>query len=270
MDCLLTKKIFVLQKFKESLFFSSFDSDNRNIKIFNNGISHYHKMYNYREQNIIADFTPIYYCDPVAITRIKNYNQNAKLIFMIRNPFKRLISHYNMICSNTATRDIWDKVSQYLIDRSLYSKHIKSITNCFSPDQLLVLPFEDLTSKNSSLCINKIEDFLNIDFLDKKIPHDNFAKPYRVFPTLYKLSIYISRIKSNNSIISSILSNKCFSLLHKTFTFIRDYRSNNISEKCIPLISINDTNKIRNDIISLYDMGYIDSKLKSNWFNSAI
>jgi len=57
----------------------------------------YQRKFTTRKKNcIVGEKTPSYSYLPFAINRIKQYNKNMKIIFLLREPISRFISQYKM------------------------------------------------------------------------------------------------------------------------------------------------------------------------------
>lgn len=141
------------------------------------------KFINYSGENIIGEATPIYMYLPIVAKRIHRYNSDMKLIFLLRNPVDRAISHYSMaINRKEESRSFAEAVlleryrlwkaknnysfsspirSQSYISRGFYSKQIEKMLELFSAKQMLFVKTEDLVS-NHELTIKKIYEFLGI------------------------------------------------------------------------------------------------------------
>jgi len=121
---------------------------------------------NFASQPLVGEATPIYMYFPQVAARIKQYNPDMKLIFLLRDPTSRAISHYGMEYARGNEKwplpmalalepfrlwrdrgDASDQSSWRLhsyMDRGLYSRQIKNMKRYFPPDQMLFLRSEDL------------------------------------------------------------------------------------------------------------------------------
>ena len=128
------------------------------------------------EDSILIDSTPNYSWWENSINRIYNYNKNAKLIFIMRNPVQRALSHWNMQYDlKISLKSFRDSYNQELrgdtsrelsyISRGFYSKQIKKMFNNFGRKNVHILESKDL-KENTNNELLKISNFLNIDKKD--------------------------------------------------------------------------------------------------------
>tara|TARA_Y100000816_G_scaffold279605_1_gene252079 strand:+ start:2395 stop:3306 length:912 start_codon:yes stop_codon:yes gene_type:complete len=128
------------------------------------------------EDSILIDSTPNYSWWENSINRIYNYNKNAKLIFIMRNPVQRALSHWNMQYDlKISLKSFRDSYNQELrgdtsrelsyISRGFYSKQIKKMFNIFGRKNVQILESKDL-KENTNNELLKISNFLNIDKKD--------------------------------------------------------------------------------------------------------
>ncbi len=128
------------------------------------------------EDSILIDSTPNYSWWENSINRIYNYNKNAKLIFIMRNPVQRALSHWNMQYDlKISLKSFRDSYNQELkgdtsrelsyISRGFYSKQIKKMFNIFGRKNVHILESKDL-KENTNNELLKISNFLNIDKKD--------------------------------------------------------------------------------------------------------
>tara|TARA_B100001248_G_scaffold55035_1_gene36444 strand:- start:1522 stop:2433 length:912 start_codon:yes stop_codon:yes gene_type:complete len=128
------------------------------------------------EDSILIDSTPSYSWWENSINRIYNYNKNAKLIFIMRNPVQRALSHWNMQYDlKISLKSFRDSYNQELrgdtsrelsyISRGFYSKQIKKMFNNFGRKNVHILESKDL-KENTNNELLKISNFLNIDKKD--------------------------------------------------------------------------------------------------------
>lgn len=121
---------------------------------------------NFRGQAIVLEATPIYMYLPIAIERIRRYNDAIRLIAILRHPSERAVSHYAMERRrHTESLPLgaallaepfrlwrrrgdlaWDSAvrTKSYVDRGFYSRQIAHLTACFPRQQLLLLRTEDL------------------------------------------------------------------------------------------------------------------------------
>lgn len=169
--------------------------------------------YNYMYKKSIdhkfrIDSSTSYFVDPKSPYLIKKYNSEAKIIILLRDPFKRMISHYKME-KNTYQRESKSieisfsenykkeyfgmHINPY-IENSLYRKYLDSWSEVFG-NNLLVCTIED------PLLENKVSAFLEIESF--KLPNENNSKkirhPYFKYLLHSKFSKKLRLITSNQT-----------------------------------------------------------------------
>ena len=102
-------------------------------------------------------------------SRIYSTIPEAKLIYVIRNPLERIISHYlHRKLSGVENRSIQevlancDRPNDNYIARSKYYWQLEQYLNYFSPQQILVLTLEELSSRPQET-FKQIFRFLDVD-----------------------------------------------------------------------------------------------------------
>lgn len=185
------EKVFSKSKINYNLLEKQFDY-NRNIKIF-------------------GEITPIYiYWEP-SIKRIWNYNNNIKLITILRNPIDRAFSHWNMeYCRKRESEDFFycikneneridkdlsfeNQVYSYT-KRGFYSEQIERIQKFFPPEQLLFIKYEDYV-KNQEEILKKVFNFLEVDadnyqFSFQKVRTANYSRTMTSGERSYLLNLF--------------------------------------------------------------------------------
>ncbi|RJG42737.1 sulfotransferase family protein [Motilimonas pumila] len=153
----------------------------------------------YESQRYLCDATPIYAYLTDIPERISRYTPDAKIIFMLRDPVDRAISHYQMerrrnietenmlrafllepkrlakelspVADNSAFR-----VSSYL-DRGRFSQQLANLYRFFKPEQVLIIHNEDLRVHHQQT-LDRVFDFLQVP--NQKIPAKTvFSGTYR-------------------------------------------------------------------------------------------
>lgn len=130
---------------------------------------------------------------------IYNYNPNAKIIILLRDPLRRAFSHYKMNLGKGREKRpfesvLLDEIELYnkgqlpwysYIGMSFYNIAISRFTTLF--DQVLVIKFEDFTS-NTDVFMKKVENFLEIKpFSERTITRKNESKTLKFQKMFYFL-----------------------------------------------------------------------------------
>ncbi len=137
------------------------------------------------EGRIRGEVTPNYCFKPKALENIYNYNPEAKLILLLRNPYLRCFSHWNMrkqkgvkhgtFIEALENEDLFIREPEkrrFLIEyiaRSLYVPQIQSILELFDKEQLLIVNSEELLNEPNG-ALNKVTEFLGLDPFENVTP----------------------------------------------------------------------------------------------------
>jgi len=110
--------------------------------------------------------------------RIRSFNPDAKIVYIMRDPFQRIVSHYWFAVRHISTgglrQDFYTACTTdpHYIDISNYPMQIHPYLDLFGRDQVLLLLFEDLV-RNPRSTIKQVlqwlgvENQLEIDIPDK-------------------------------------------------------------------------------------------------------
>ena len=136
----------------------------------------YLKFYNFDKKKYYADCSVSYFAFPVVAKNIYDFNPNAKIIIIVRDPYKRAFSHYLMDKRmGYAKKDFIKYISNEMeypfhyhqyINNSLYYKNIKNYEELFGKSNVLVLNLEKIEKD-----LGRIYSFLNIE---KRLQDINF------------------------------------------------------------------------------------------------
>jgi len=139
-----------------------------------------------KDQPFIADVTPIYIANPVALQQIAMHLKSAKIIFTLRNPIDRFISHFRYHQEFHRVQSLSDYVSiaidsftpgfmdrrwmapEKAIQLSLYSAGVRTITDIIPRADVLFLCYEDLVASEDSWKAN-LTEFFKLDFSSIKV-----------------------------------------------------------------------------------------------------
>lgn len=162
---------------------------------------YFHKMEDWRAD--LADYHSLYHPDPGQLLgeastfytffpefrgtaeRLYDYNPALKLIYIMRQPVERVISHYthNLVREiDTRPPDLAVFQDPRYLYRSRYAVQIRPYLELFGPDNVLLLVFE--TYKDDQIAtLYRIAEFLGIapqpfDGTDTTPHHQSVGQPY--------------------------------------------------------------------------------------------
>ena len=150
----------------------------------------YHSLFDFKNSSCLygeASVSYLFYND--VATKIKEYNENAKIIILLRDPVERAVSHYNMDKRlgfvKIDLQSILDDISlknhmlyyQQYIHLGLYYSQVKKYFDVFGKENVCVMKYDDL-SKDNKAFTNKITDFLSLD-TDLEIDYDTPYNSYK-------------------------------------------------------------------------------------------
>ncbi len=173
-------------KFPEPLHITKIENENEYKKLFSLS----------DDQKYLAEGSTAYLHAEESARLIHNYNPNAKIIVLLRDPLKRSFSHFKMNIGkgreiNSFEKALVKEIELYnkneltwntYLGMSFYNKAIARYKNLFS--EVLTIEFEALI-RNRVETLNKVSQFLEIDsFSIKEIAHKNESKTLR-FPKLF-------------------------------------------------------------------------------------
>ena len=157
--------------------------------------SFYHQFFSPRASDlVIGESTPVYMYWRDAPMRIRQYNPNMKLIFILRNPMFRAFSHWNMQrqklrellpfwlairteaerCRDVSPRQ--HKIFSY-VDRGLYFQQLQRYWAYFPKTQTLVLRCEELKAAPTD-AVNKVCAFLGLSSVNSVEGRRVNSRPY--------------------------------------------------------------------------------------------
>lgn len=163
----------------------------------------YDKIYTLAEaEPYLLDGSTAYMHAPEAPALIHDYNPNAKIIILLRDPLQRAFSHFKMDTGKGRVKDSFEalmqqEMAQYEngqlpwfshLGMSFYKDPIDRYRLLFS--EVLVVHFGDLT-ENLDQTLSKIATFLSVeDFQNVAVEHKNVARK----PLFPKLFFFLNRM----------------------------------------------------------------------------
>jgi len=172
---LAQSKDVITPKNNEQLFFFS-NNFNKN-----NRYKNYHLkfMYNFMKKigtkKIFVEKTPEYCLEDTYLDRIYNYNNNIKIIFIFREPYKRIRSAFELYkkleYKGNFEQFINEDDKKFFVTKfSFYTEIYRRIFKRFKMKNVLLINLNDLNTDITKL---KITKFLGMDFMNFDISKTN-------------------------------------------------------------------------------------------------
>lgn len=160
------------------------------------GLAEYHSLYNPLPGQICGEGSTMYTFLPEWLEtaqRLYQYNPNLKLIYMMRQPVKRIISHYthNLVRSieKNDPQTAVLKDPRY-INRSRYAVQLRPYIELFGSEKILLLVFEEYIAAQEAI-LRQVAQFLGISSdafadTDTTPKHKSIGTPYLKSPSVEK------------------------------------------------------------------------------------
>ena len=150
------------------------------------------------DEKAIGEISSGYLYSHTAANEIYNFNPNAKIVILLRNPSERAFSHWSMAMriyydrmygktfyeaveeDQHTIEKKWGKAHLY-IELGMYYEQVKRYLDLFPKEQVLILLNEDLKS-NSEQLLNKLFAFLEVEpiSIDTKKRHNAAELPRHI------------------------------------------------------------------------------------------
>lgn len=240
-----------MSKKKETDFFS---------KYFESNIDNYLKNFN-SEYKISGESSPNYskyhLFNNVPERIYNSLGQGIKFIYILRDPVKRIISHYYESQSQNRIEGSLDNFLEGNLEKnniiltSLYFEQLSKFLEFYPIDQIKIITFERL-KENRIDTMNEIYNFLNLSPINDPEAYDNIfnsSNNKRTNNILYKLVYNSFLFKKIKSIFSAgtkkILKNSKFFKYFFTKKIIYDYYISSQKKEIIYKLIQNDVNKLK-------------------------
>ena len=153
----------------------------------------YHSLFDkHSESKIKGEASVSYLFYNKVPKKIKEYNPNAKIIIMLRNPSHRAFSHYLMDRRLGLVYDSFDDVIdkksnhknanlfyQQYIQVGQYASQVKRYLECFDRENILFIDYEEFREDITHV-MNRVYQFLNVELenqVDLNQKHNTYSRP---------------------------------------------------------------------------------------------
>ena len=189
---------FFSSKEVESLFYNSKCIDDSND---------YHKLFSIEKRQVRGEASVSYLYYEHVPKRIYDYNSEAKIIIMLREPIERAFSHYLMDCrlgfcsekleDIVANPQSYPQYFQQYLELGNYYSQIKRYQDIFGKEQLLVIFYDDFKD-NTEKVMNCVFSFLEIEKqdIDFSIKNPFLSTSNTLISKLYKFKIIRKAVKA--------------------------------------------------------------------------
>lgn len=138
---------------------------------------HYQRLFeNVSTEKAIGEASTSYLYSRVAAENIKQFNPEARIIAILRNPVDRVLSHYQMALRYGHTQKSFRKaieadmnshkkgwgISELFIELGMYHEQLQRFYEQFPENQILVILFDDLV-KAPKNTLKQCYQFLNLE-----------------------------------------------------------------------------------------------------------
>tara|TARA_B000000532_G_scaffold130553_1_gene104674 strand:+ start:5259 stop:6113 length:855 start_codon:yes stop_codon:yes gene_type:complete len=185
----------LMSKRKEPDFFSDREIQEQGLYYSSsriNSLTKYNSLFSdWIDESIIGEASVSYLFYPNVPERIKLYNDNAKIIIMLRNPIERAFSHYLMdyrlgLTSNSFEEEFDKKKTlnfqQYFLLGN-YFHQVKRYLDIFGKENVHIIWYSDFKEKTENE-LNKVISFLGLNTgfkVDFNKIHNSFSMPKNNF-----------------------------------------------------------------------------------------
>lgn len=162
------------------------------------GLGEYHALFEPQPGQLCGEGSTMYTFLPEGAqtaVRLYEYNPDLKLIYIMRQPVKRIISHY----AHNLVRGI-EKMPPELaiahdptyINRSRYAVQIRPYLECFGPENVLLLFFEEYVADQIAT-LQQVASFLGIDAhrfvqADTEAKHQTTGRAYLKYESVRRIA----------------------------------------------------------------------------------
>jgi hypothetical protein len=182
-----------------------------------------------KTEKLLGEISNGYLYSEVAAKEIYNFNKEAKIIIILRNPIDRAFSHWLMdlrgqdVCRRSFIEAIeedqsvvekWWGKSHLYVELGLYYDQIMRYKTIFPEEQLLILLYDDML-ENQNRFYQQICQFIKIPFYS-----DNSTKRYNVasVPRFPLLNMFNNKTKLNFFLLSLLTKQQKSFLKEKLYS----------------------------------------------------
>lgn len=145
------------------------------------GLAWYEAFFDGAGTRLPGEASPGYFSHPEAVDRIAALIPDVRLVFVLREPTARLISHYWFMMQGGRIPfgmpfDRFLEAHPRIAEIGLYEKHLKTFAARFARERMHVALFEDLVGADGDETLRGILEFLEVDDT-VRLPRDEVRNP---------------------------------------------------------------------------------------------
>jgi hypothetical protein len=176
----------------------------------------YFKKYN--KEKAVGEIYPCLALEEAPKRLYESFGKDLKIFVVLRNPVKRLYSHYqgqHRIGNISKSFDIAAIESPVLIENSLYAKHISRFLKFFPIENFSFFIFEEEFISGREKMFNDLENFLGVENYKFNINSNSNSAWKPRYKLLHKI-IY-SRPRFLDRLLSGVMKSKSFKQKFRIF-----------------------------------------------------
>ncbi len=233
-----------IAKFNQERYFSQKKLSYKHI-LFIKEFDYYKRLYlNTPPGKIAGDMCTFNLFSKIAAKKIKEFNPEAKIIIILRNPVERAYSHFLMMLRDGKTKgrnflqEVIDdfekddkKCKEFYIEQGFYFSQVKRYIDVFGKERVKIFLFEDFT-KNTEEVLKTVFDFLELPFfeVDLSVVFNKSSMPK--FPAL---NAVVKSVKRNISFLSNLETPVFIKRFYNSFFMERSRESVSLEERKVLL-----------------------------------
>jgi len=135
---------------------------------FDQGEAWYRSLFDAAGDRMACEKSTWYLADAEAPVRMKTLLPNAKLIFLLREPVARAVSHYwfrmqRGVVAPDCSFDKFLDAAPEMVETGHYAKHLARWESHFGADRMLTLLIDDLEEDRRSATMARVLDFVGLE-----------------------------------------------------------------------------------------------------------
>jgi hypothetical protein len=184
-------------------------------RVYPEKMDEYHSHFRFdHDYQYNGEATPTYYRNAGTAVQIKEYNPEARLLVIVRDPIKRFLSHFyyhkqlGIVAEDTNIQQFLAGDTGFLLSDSHYEHSLPSFWHIFGEEQLLIVSLEQAKTDPEAVW-QKLTEFLKVNPVPLPLPRDRSENPTgsKWFRSIYRATIQPVK-RRNYGLYETMLKNR--------------------------------------------------------------